>query len=109
MNLTEERKIELSCDVLNAFKHRGITIIDRIDILNIAMKSLNTRQRVYERKKQNGKTNKMENKTERNKTLRNQIGRWKEGYCEHCYAKGIIYLSKISNKWFCSECIERGR
>lgn len=48
-------------------------------------------------------------KKEENMKLRDSTRRWKEGYCEYCYTKGIMYHSKVSNKWFCSPCLKRGR
>ena len=45
------RKIELSHEVLNLLKDRGITISDRVDIIEIVMKSLLSKKRVYDRRK----------------------------------------------------------
>lgn len=41
--------------------------------------------------------------------LRDKIGDWKEGSCTRCGTKGIIYYSPVSSKWFCKDCLDRGR
>ena len=51
MALTEERKIELASGVLSTLTNRGISIEDRLNILDLAMKSLNAKKRAYNRRK----------------------------------------------------------
>lgn len=51
MVIDEIRKIELASGVLSTLTNRGISIDDRIDILNLAIKSLNAKKRAYERRK----------------------------------------------------------
>ena len=51
MAIDQIRKIELASSVLTTLTNRGISIDDRIDILNLAIKSLNGKKRRYARRK----------------------------------------------------------
>jgi len=51
MVIDEIRKIELASGVLSTLTNRGISIDDRIDILDLAIKSLNAKKRKYKRRK----------------------------------------------------------
>jgi len=50
MSIVEARKIDIAGDVLITLTDRGISIDDRIDILNLALKSLNAKKRQYARR-----------------------------------------------------------
>ena len=54
MSIVEARKIDIASDVLSTLKNRGITVDDRIDILNLALKSSNaTKRKCVGRRKSN--------------------------------------------------------
>jgi hypothetical protein len=45
MSIVEARKIDIASGVLSTLTNRGISIDDRIDILNLALKSLKAKKR----------------------------------------------------------------
>lgn len=51
MSIVEARKIDIAAGVLSTLTDRGISIDDRIDILNLALKSLTAKKRQYDRRK----------------------------------------------------------
>ena len=50
MSIVEARKIDIAMDVLITLTDRGISVDDRIDILNLALKSLNAKKRQHDRR-----------------------------------------------------------
>jgi hypothetical protein len=49
--ITDIRKTELAHEVSSTLKNRGITLSDRVDIIDIVMKSLLAKKRQYDRRK----------------------------------------------------------
>ena len=49
--MNEIRKIELASGVLSTLANRGLSIEDRLGILDLAIKSLNAKKQAYNRRK----------------------------------------------------------
>jgi len=50
-SIVDIRKTELAHDILDMFKDTGIPMSDRIDIIEIVMKTLLSKKRLYDRRK----------------------------------------------------------
>lgn len=51
MTITEIKKIELASGILRTLKNRGLSIDDRLSILDLAIKSLKEKERIRNRRK----------------------------------------------------------